>query len=427
MPQLRVLVVGASIAGPMAAYWLAKAGAEVTCIERFPSLRKGGQVVDIRHSAVTIVRKVPKLEEALVASGAPLQGLQMVGKANKPLVAIQPTGIPEEQFLISDFEIFRDDLATVLYDLTKDNPSVRYVFGETVSAMRQEKEKVIVDFANGLLPQSRYDLVVAADGATSRTRALGFNCNVRDGIDPYNAWAAYCTIDKDLLNGSNMGEFSVSTPGRGIMLGPDHVKGANRVILMGNNPRDMPERLLPYQEAAKKGDNAMKTYLVDFFKGHGRDEILAAVAESDSLYATECVQVKFPRLFNGNFVLVGDAGYSPGPIGTGTTLAITGAYVLAGEINNHPGDMAAALQAYSDRMQPIIKDMQKIPAGFPSVMTPETDWGLWLRDTLLYVISYVMVDYQLKPVAQFFRWIAGLYCIAWARDSYGIPDYEWKA
>ncbi|KAK4891584.1 hypothetical protein LTR49_028656, partial [Elasticomyces elasticus] len=174
MAKLHVLVAGASIAGPMTAYWLAKAGAHVTVCERFDHLRRGGQVVDVRHSAVTIVRKVPKLEEALVANAAPLQGLQMVVKANKPLVAIQPTGIPEEQFLISDFEIFRDDLATVLYDLTKDNPNVHYVFGEQVSAIRQEKDKTIVDFTNGLLPQSRYDLVVAADGATSRTRALGF-------------------------------------------------------------------------------------------------------------------------------------------------------------------------------------------------------------------------------------------------------------
>ena len=74
MANLRILVVGASIAGPMAAYWLAKAGANVTVIERYPSLRKGGQVVDVRHSGVTVVRKVATLEAALLANAAPLQG-----------------------------------------------------------------------------------------------------------------------------------------------------------------------------------------------------------------------------------------------------------------------------------------------------------------------------------------------------------------
>ena len=350
----------------------------------------------------------------------------MVGKSGRPLVRIRPTGIPEEQFLISDYEIFRDDLASVLHDLTRDNPSINYVFGEQVSSLRQEGGKVFVEFANGRLPSSEYDLVIGADGATSRTRALGFNCGVRDNIDPFNAWAAYCTISKDLLHGSNMGEFSASTPGRGIIIGPDHTHDSNRVILMGNNPRSMPWRIRPFQEAAKQGQDALKTFLLNFFKGHGRDDILAAVAESDNVYASECIQVKVPCLYNGNFVLVGDAGYSPGPIGTGTTLAITGAYLLAGEINDHPGDLAAALKEYSNRMQPIIKDMQRIPPGFPSILTPESNWGLRIRDAMLYVASGLMVVYQLKPVAAFFRWLAGLYCIAWARDWYGIPDYKWR-
>ena len=48
MWKLKALVVGASIAGPMTAYWLAKAGATVTVIERFSALRLGGQAVDIR-------------------------------------------------------------------------------------------------------------------------------------------------------------------------------------------------------------------------------------------------------------------------------------------------------------------------------------------------------------------------------------------
>ena len=46
MSGLNVLVVGASIAGPMTAYWLAKAGANVTVIERFPELRTNGQAID---------------------------------------------------------------------------------------------------------------------------------------------------------------------------------------------------------------------------------------------------------------------------------------------------------------------------------------------------------------------------------------------
>ena len=75
MPNLRVLVVGASVAGPMTAYWLGKTGADVTVIERFPALRTGGQNIDIRTCGVTVVRKTGDMEAALRTNAAPLEGV----------------------------------------------------------------------------------------------------------------------------------------------------------------------------------------------------------------------------------------------------------------------------------------------------------------------------------------------------------------
>jgi 2-polyprenyl-6-methoxyphenol hydroxylase-like FAD-dependent oxidoreductase len=60
MSNLRVLIVGASVAGPTAAYWFARAGASVTVIERFPTLRTGGQGIDIRTAGVTVMSVYPK-------------------------------------------------------------------------------------------------------------------------------------------------------------------------------------------------------------------------------------------------------------------------------------------------------------------------------------------------------------------------------
>src|SRR5689334_24426623 len=48
MSGTRVLVAGASIAGPALAHWLRRRGAEVTVVERAPGLRPGGQAVDAR-------------------------------------------------------------------------------------------------------------------------------------------------------------------------------------------------------------------------------------------------------------------------------------------------------------------------------------------------------------------------------------------
>lgn len=49
--QLRVLISGASVAGPALAFWLVHAGCKVTIIERAPTLRSAGRGIDVRDSA----------------------------------------------------------------------------------------------------------------------------------------------------------------------------------------------------------------------------------------------------------------------------------------------------------------------------------------------------------------------------------------
>ncbi len=49
---MKVLVSGASVGGPVLAYWLRERGFEVTLVERAPAPRLGGQAVDIRGAAL---------------------------------------------------------------------------------------------------------------------------------------------------------------------------------------------------------------------------------------------------------------------------------------------------------------------------------------------------------------------------------------
>src|SRR6201992_735527 len=57
-PNVRVLVSGASIAGPALAHWLHRRGAEVTVVEQSPALRPGGQAVDARGVAKEVIRRM---------------------------------------------------------------------------------------------------------------------------------------------------------------------------------------------------------------------------------------------------------------------------------------------------------------------------------------------------------------------------------
>jgi 2-polyprenyl-6-methoxyphenol hydroxylase-like FAD-dependent oxidoreductase len=53
-----VLVSGASVAGMTAAYWLAHHGYSVTVVERHPGLRPGGQAIDVRGPALTVLERM---------------------------------------------------------------------------------------------------------------------------------------------------------------------------------------------------------------------------------------------------------------------------------------------------------------------------------------------------------------------------------
>lgn len=131
-----------------------------------------------------------------------------------------------------------------------------------------------------------------------------------------------------------------------------------------------------FREAQKLGGDDLKQFVTKRFRGTGwrTDDALASTDEADDFYVSEWCQVKPPSLYKGRFVMVGDAGYAPEPSGAGTSLAIGGAYILAGEINDHKGDLAAGLAAYEARRRPIVKDMQVVPPGILTVMAPQTAW-----------------------------------------------------
>ncbi|KAI1870328.1 uncharacterized protein JN550_005256 [Neoarthrinium moseri] len=419
MPRLRVLIAGASIAGPTAAYWFAKAGADVTIIERFPAMRTGGQNVDIRSVGVTVMRKMPGMEAAVLAKPAGIDGISFVRADGRSYGTIKPTGNPDQQSLISEYEIYRGDLAQILFDMTKDNQNIKYVFGEQVVSMRQHGQEdgpITVEFANGL-PTSEYDLVVACDGATSRTRALGLGCGVRDHIKPLNGWVAFCSVSKDLAKGNRIGQGYNATGGRMIAIGPGS-SGESRVTMMKFYPRTDQDASLPFRQASKRGDTALRQFVAQEYEGVGwkAAEAIQAMMETDDFYATELVQVKIPSLYQGRFVLVGDAGYAPGSTGTGTSLAMAGAYVLAGEISKHKGDIAAGLKCYEETMRPILEDLQQELGFAKSILAPQTAWGIWLRNHIFaFVVWSRILDFVLKFFAAAFA----------SNDKHKLQDYEW--
>jgi 2-polyprenyl-6-methoxyphenol hydroxylase-like FAD-dependent oxidoreductase len=120
----------------------------------------------------------------------------------------------------------------------------------------------------------------------------------------------------------------------------------------------------------RRNPDEQRALLAKHFAGAGWqcDALLSAAAEADDFYFDSFAQVQMPTISRGRVTLAGDAGYCASPLsGMGTSLALVGAYVLAGELG--PADsfdgqrIPAALKRYEDLMRPYIARCQDLPNG----------------------------------------------------------------
>lgn len=369
----RALISGASIAGPVAAFWLQRAGWDVTVVERVPALRMAGQNIDVRGTARQVLRRMD-LEAAVLAAGTGECGLRFVDEHNA-VIAEFPAGSADSDGFTAEVEVLRGELARLLVGASGAN--VDYLFGEQITALRPRDGGVDVTLAGG--GQHRFDLVVLADGARSRTREMVFGpAAVRD----LGLYTAYGTIARTSADDQWWAWYN-APGGRVLTTRPDNL-GTTRVTLSFlSEPRGYEDLPVADQRAV----------LAAKFAGAGwqADRILDALADTDELYVDYLQQVRMPSWSNGRVVLLGDAAWCAAPVsGMGTTLAITGGYALAEELAAG-GDVDAALRRYEERMRPMVTSAQRLPPGVPRLAHPKSragvaamriaarTWGFWSK------------------------------------------------
>ena len=132
-----------------------------------------------------------------------------------------------------------------------------------------------------------------------------------------------------------------------------------------------------------------KAYLRDLFSDVGWEapRVLAGLEDATDFYFEVLRQVRMPTWSRGRVALVGDAAWCATPLaGMGTTLAIVGAYALAGELAR-ADDVSAGLGAYERYMRPMVDEGQSIPKLFPRLMNPQSRLGIRVLHGALNVAS----------------------------------------
>ncbi|MGI4793730.1 MAG: FAD-dependent monooxygenase, partial [Janthinobacterium lividum] len=229
-------------------------------------------------------------------------------------------------------------------------------------------------FASGLV--ARYDAVIIAEGVGSSTRELVFpQQNQPRWMD---LAIAYFTIPRT-AGDDRLWRWYNASAGRSVQLRPDR-HGTTRAMLALQQPPGGEHRW----DAARQ-----KHWLRERFAGAGWEapRVLSGMDDTDDFYFDVLRQVRLASWSTGRVVLLGDAAWCVTPIaGMGTTLAITGAYVLAGELSRagHPAD---AFGAYERVMRPVVQSSQGIPKIVPRLMNPHSRLGVRVLHGVLRVAT----------------------------------------
>src|SRR3954451_22853215 len=359
-----VLISGAGIAGPALASWLTRSGIAVTVVERAPAPRPGGQAVDLRGAARTVAERMGLLDEIRSVS-LEQHGIAWV-RADGSIAARMPVDAFGGEGIVSEIEVLRGDLADVLHRATVS--STEYVFGDSITGLDDDGDGVTVTFEHA--PPRRFDLVVGADASHSVVRSLAFGpeeeCTRPLGL--YGCWfTAPADIDVDgwfLLHNLPRGRVAAVRPGRL----PGELKAG-----------------LSFRSAAIAYDRtdvaAQKELVAERFAGAGWEvpKLVAAMREATDFGFDSTAQVRLPTWSHGRVVLLGDAAWCPTALtGLGTSLALVGAYVLAGELAA-TDDLATALRRYEEVLRPYVTSAQKLPPGGIGGFAPKGALDIRLR------------------------------------------------
>ncbi|MDR8407318.1 FAD-dependent monooxygenase [Nonomuraea sp. 3-1Str] len=342
-----ILISGASIAGTTAAYWLRRHGFTPTVVERAPAIREGGYKVDIRGAAIDVIERMGLLE-AVRARSTAMRHVTHYDATGRRVATMDADLFGGRHG--GDAEIMRGDLNELLYDLTRDD--VEYIFDDTITGIAEDGT---VTFERSA--PRRFDLVIGADGVHSVTRRLVFGEEERFRRD-LGCHISISTVPNHL--GLDREEAVHVAPGRTANVYSTRQDPTAKALFMWSSA----PLAYDHRDTARQ-----KELLAEAMAGAGWEvpELLEAVRRSDDFYFDSVSQIHMDRWSSGRVVLVGDAGYCASPAsGQGTSLALVGAYVLAGELAR---GAEGALDRYEAVLRPFVEANQKLgPANLKGMV-----------------------------------------------------------
>ncbi|MGP8303647.1 FAD-dependent monooxygenase [Streptomyces inhibens] len=339
MTNAKVLISGASVAGPALAHLLHRDGCQVTVVERAPAVRGGGYSVDFRGAAFEVLDELGILDEVRECD-TKMGGTTLIDESG----AVSGE-LPAEAFA-GELEVPKQDLTRILHRITADD--IEYMFDDSIVELAEHGAGVTVKFERGATRE--FDLVFGADGVYSQVRRLAFGPHEEALHHLGLSGAGFTTANYLGLDHSGMLQFAGNAA---IFLFSSGVPDQLTVSLSFATDSPALDRCgRAEQEAAVRAA----------FAGRGWEapRLLDAMAEADDFSFASTCQVHLDHWSQGRIALLGDAGYCAAPTaGMGTSQALLGARSLARRLAAANGDHCAAFAAYEAELRPYVAENQE--------------------------------------------------------------------
>lgn len=398
---LSILISGAGVAGASLALTLArqpgfKMQPNITLVERSPVPRTTGQAVDIRGPGVDVINRLG-LEPDIKARHTTETGLAFLNSKGEVAATFPATGDAKNQSASSEYEILRGDLAGLLLDGVNEakekGVNVNVVYGEYIESMEEREDGSGVDvyFANGKLGNQKFDVVVGADGISSKTRSMMFGKeDLHEHIKPSGLYVAFFSIPR-IPEDDSLWRWCQLPPGLGMHLRPHCSKETMGVYLTICNSTQ--SRNPELEDVVHADVASQKAYFRQRFQNAGwqSQRLVEGLETTEDFYMTHWCRVVTPQWTKGHGVTLGDAAFAT--MGVGTSLAMTGAYCISGELSKieSADQVPEALRTYEELFRPWVEKHQSPYSGGMQLANPQTAWGVWLFHTVLKVANFLRI------------------------------------